>query len=390
MPDQRPAHGEGRGDPARLDRATDATTGADARLTRRLAIGALAVALVALGSVGLALARSLPSTTDSCQTTAWNAVPAATDLPAGWSETATQYDVERMTMTLLGPTPQDQASARAVIYATVTCYPTDAADAVTRSQAAASAAGQTVSSRSDLGDQGFTALDPSGAAFIQFRRGDVVAYVAASGDATAAEVEAVASAFDRALGGNGSTATIPTPAPSTDASPSPSEPAPASSSPSASVSPSTGAAAPELEAALPTTVAGTTLTIDSAVGSSVLGNDAGSRAIGAALRAEGRSPDDFEVAEAYDATGSIDLSVYAFRVTGMAGDALRKIVLDTWLSAGGAGVTTSTATLGDRAFTRVDYGDGGIADYVATDRDMVIVIETADASLAAEAAAALP
>lgn len=399
MADQRPPHGDGaRADPDRAGRSettSPAATAADARVTRRLALGALALAVVALGALGLVASRLASATVASCQSTAWDAMPSAGGLPAGWSTSATQYDVDRMSMTLLGPPPQDQTSTRAVVYATVTCYPTGAADAVTRSQAASAAAGQTVASRSDLGDQGFTALDPSGASFIQFRHGDVVAYVAASGDATATDVEAVASAFDRALGGDGASsasAASASPASSIDASAESSAPASASVAPSASAetSPSAGAAAPELEAALPGSVAGTTLTIDSAVGSSVLGNDAGSRAIGAALRAQGKSPDDFEVAEAYDPTGSIDLAVYAFRVAGMTGETLERIVLDTWLSATGAGVTTGSTTLGGSPYTKVDYGDGGVVDYVATNGDMVIVIETASADLAAQAAAALP
>jgi hypothetical protein len=374
-------------DPASLFEGETTTAAQEARLTRRLAIGALVIALVA---AGLTVWRVVSPTGSSCQSTAWAAAPATADLPAGWSISATQYDVDRISVTLLGQVPQGQTTSRPVVYATVTCYPHDAAAAVTKSQAAATATGQTVSSRSDLGDQGYTALDPTGASFIQFRHGDVVAYLAASGQATAVEVEAVASAFDRALGGVGSVAPIATPGPSNGASAAPSLAASLAAPASTGPSPSGSVPAPELEAALPKTVAGTTLTISSAVGASVLGTDAGSRAITAALRADGKAVADFRAAQAHDPTGAADLTILALRVTGMKSATLQKIVLDTWLSATGTGVKTSPITLGGQAFTKVDYGDGGPLSYITARGDIVIVIETAVPALAAQAAAALP
>jgi hypothetical protein len=203
-------------------------------------------------------------------------------------------------------------------------------------------------------------------------------------------VEAVASAFDRALGGAGSSAAIGTPGPSDGAPAAPSEAASPAAPASTEPSPSGGVAAPELEAALPRTVAGTTLTISSAVGASVLGSDAGSRAITAALRADGKSVTDFRAAQAHDTTGAVDLTILALRVTGMKSATLQKIVLDTWLSATGTGVKTSAITLGGQAFTKVDYGDGGPLSYITARGDIVIVIETAVLDLATKAAAALP
>jgi hypothetical protein len=363
------------------------TAAQQARLTRRLAVGALVIALVA---VGLAAWRLVAPGGASCQSTAWSAAPSVADLPAGWSISATQYDVDRLSVTLLGQAPQGQTTSRPVVYATVTCYPQDAAAAVTKAQAAASSTGQIVSARADLGDQAYTALDQSGASFIQFRHGDVVAYLAASGQVTAVQVETVASAFDRALGGHGTTAAIGSPAPSGAASAAPSDAATPVAPTSPAPSPSAAAAAPELEAALPATVAGTTLTISSAVGASVLGSDAGSRAIIAALRADGKAVADFRAAQAHDATGAVDLTILALKVTGMKSATLEKIVLDTWLSATGTGVKTSAVTLGGQAYTKVDYGDGGALSYITTRGDIVIVIETSVLDLATKAAAALP
>jgi hypothetical protein len=66
------------------------------------------------------------------------------------------------------------------------------------------------------------------------------------------------------------------------------------------------------------------------------------------------------------------------------------MVLDVWLAATGPGVTQTAVTLGDREFTKVDYGDGGLVDYLTVEDDVVLVITTADPALAEATAAALP
>lgn len=352
------------------------------RTNRRLALLAVVLAAVAAGVVTW---RALaPSGTD-CQTTAWNVAPAAENLPAGWTISATQYDIDRKQMTLLGPAPQDQTSSQPAVYVTITCYPQGAADSVTRSQSAATAAGQTVTARTDLGEQGYTALTTAGSTFVQFRHGSVVVYLAASSTVTGDEVNGVAGAFDIAMGGNGAETPIGT----LDAgSPGPS--APPSEVPSAGASPSASAAAPELESALPTQVGSVNLSVESALGATILGSDQGSRAIIAALRADGKSPEDLRVAQAYDPTGASDLTITAIRVQGMTLDTLKSLVLSSWLAASGAGVKEDSVTLGGHTFTRIDYGDEGPLNYVLAENDMIRIIETADPGLAAQAAAALP
>jgi hypothetical protein len=358
---------------------------AAARTTRRIAIAAIAVA-----AVGLALTawRAVTPADAGCQTTAWDATPAIAELPLGWTLGATQYDTNRKSMTFLGPAPADSTTNRAVLYATITCYPQGAADSVSRSAAAATAAGQAVTARQDLGDQAFIALDTSGASFIQLRRGPVVVYLAASGDATADEADAVAAAFDHAMGGpapgtalgtpdvNGS----PTPRPSSSPSASPSSVAAASASP----------AAPELEAALPTKVGDIALTVESAIGATILGTDQGSGPMIAALRSEGKTADDLRVAQAFDPTRQSDLTIIAMSVAGMKADALRSLVLNSWLAASSPGVKSSSETIAGHAFTKVDYGSGVSSAYVLLEADRVIIIETPSADTAAQAAAALP
>jgi hypothetical protein len=349
--------------------------------TRIVAIAALVLALVALGLTAWRLVVPADPGAD-CQERAWNVDPAADQLPAGWSVSGSQYDLSRKQMSFVGPVPADEVSSQAVIYATITCFEQGAEDAVNRSRQAAEDAGQSVIERDDLGDQSFSAVDDTGAAFLQLRHGPVVVYLAASGDASATTVDELASAFDRALGGDGGTITPPSIAPS-------SEPSGGSLDPG-EVVPGESPAAPALVAALPVQVGDIKLATDSASGSTILADDQGSRAILAALREAGREPDDLKVAQAYDETGESDLSILGVTVDGLPVDKTRQLVLDSWLAATGAGVTTGTVTLGGRTWTRIDYGDGGTIDYLLAEDPNVIVVTTADPAIAEAAAAALP
>lgn len=375
----RPESGGPRPRPAEEQRALQVA----ARTSRRLAVAALALSVVGLG---VAAWGALTPADGGCQSAAWATTPDARDLPAGWTVASSQYDIARKSMSLLGPVPADETMGQAVVYATITCYPEGAADAVTRSADAATVAGQVLISRNDLGDGGFSAADDSGATFLQFRHDRIVVYLAASGDAIAADVDLLASAFDRAMGGDGGAVALGTPVATTSVV---ATTAPETAAPGDDASPS-DRAAPDLEAVLPTRVGDVILLVDSASGSMMLGEDQGSRAITAALRADGREPDDLAVAQAYDQTAETDLSILAVGVDGMSMDKVMAIVLESWLAATGAGVRTDTVTLSGREMMRIDYGDGGSLDYVTSKGAIVIVISTANAELAARAVAALP
>ena len=306
-----------------------------ARTTRTIAMVAVVAALVALG---LAAWRFVVPAGSSCQDTAWNTTPKAADLPAGWSISASQYDVDRKQMTVVGPTPADANSAQAVVYATITCFPSGAADAVTRSADAAKAAGQTVTARDDLGDQAFSATDPSNATFLQLRHGDVVVYLAASGDATPSEVDALASAFDKALGGDGGQVAVGTPDPGGRLGR-------AVGRRRVAVGRRRGDRQPgraDLEAAIPATVGDVALGVRSATGADVLGDDPGARAVAAALRAAGHQPEDLLVAYASDETAPrTSRSRPVGRRHGR--KAMRDLALNAWLPGSGAGVTRTEA-----------------------------------------------
>jgi hypothetical protein len=144
-----------------------------------------------------------------------------------------------------------------------------------------------------------------------------------------------------------------------------------------------------LEGLLPTTVNGTTLTVKSSVDANALANDPSARAIDAAVLSLGKQPSDLEIGVAFDASGTVDLTIIGFRISGMSPDKLRPIILQTWLANQAAGVTTTQVNLSGTPATQVSYGDTGADEYLLVYRDAVFVVETADSSLANDAVVAI-
>jgi hypothetical protein len=363
--------------PRRRPSEERALLAASTRTATRLAALAIVIAAIALG---LTAWRLLTPTGASCQNTVWSAVPAANELPDQWAPRGTTFDPNRRTVQFTGVDPGDGSGAPNVL-ATVTCFPEGAADAVSRAAAAARDFGQMVSTKDDLSDGGFEATDTSGAIFLEFRRGDIVVDLAASGGATATDIETIASAYDLALGGDGGS--IATPGPSAAGDVGSASPAPSNDGSGLTHD------APQLEKLLPSNVGGVTMTVDSALGSSVLTSDAGGRAATAALRAAGKTPDDLRYAESYDPTQSIRVSVVAMAVSGLDGSKVQTMVLD-WLQLSGTGVTRAEVQLGGKTWTRYDLGDKGPLSYVRVDGSAVIVITSSDQSTADQAASAMP
>jgi hypothetical protein len=110
----------------------------------------------------------------------------------------------------------------------------------------------------------------------------------------------------------------------------------------------------------------------------------------AGLRELGKTPDDLELAQAYDETGTADLVLFAFRLPGADPEALRSLVLDSWLVASAEGVTTEEVELGGKTVTHVDYGDELSDAYLYSVGDVAVIIQTGTEELAAAAAEALP
>lgn len=160
---------------------------------------------------------------------------------------------------------------------------------------------------------------------------------------------------------------------------------PESSDAESSVSPASAV----LEALLPGQLDGTALTIDSATNATSIDGGPTGRALDAAVVSLGKQPDDLEIAIAYDEAGNVDLTILAFRVSGIDASTLEPLILQTWIGSTVPGVTTTQTALAGIPVTRVSYGDEGPDEYVLIYRDAVIVIETSDPSLAGDAAAAI-
>jgi hypothetical protein len=178
----------------------------------------------------------------------------------------------------------------------------------------------------------------------------------------------------------------PTPAVIADASPSDE----ALPSDDASLEPTVEShAVPDLESLLPTDVNGTSLARESWTGDLVLGDDSWSTSISSFLTGAGKTAADLQASQAYDATGTLDLSAGAFRTAGVAGVALRDAIIAAYKGDYPDLKVTST-TIGGREITEGDFGDGSVNSYWYVRDNVVFDIETSDPSIAEAALAALP
>jgi hypothetical protein len=76
-------------------------------------------------------------------------------------------------------------------------------------------------------------------------------------------------------------------------------------------------------------------------------------------------------------------------VDGMPIDKVKSLVLDSWLTATGPGVTHKTVQLAGKDWEQIDYGDQGSKDYVRVDGNDVIVITSSDQAQADKTAAGI-
>ena len=354
-----------------------------------LGFAALAVGLIALGWTLLASSGGA----SDCQARAWDSIPEERVLPDGWAVTATNFFVGNSTVTLEGPAA-DTDTGEGVVYATVTCYGDDGSEALARSRASDASTGSPTTDLEGIGDEGYAIEDTTGLSAMHFRRGDLVSYLVVAGNVTPDELRSTATAFDQAMadaraGDLPSIAPAGTPGPVGE-TPLIEEPALPSDAPLGSQGPDASPASPELEGMLPTEIGGTPYIVQSFTGADAFGNDAGSRAVTAGLRALGKSPADLELAEAYDQNESLDLYLFAFRLPGADPEELRSLVLDSWLVAGAEGVTSEQVELGGKTVTHVEYGDDFQDAYVYSLGDTAIIIHSGTPDLAEAAAEALP
>ena len=356
-------------------------------VTGRIGIAALVIAIVALTisvlQVGLAA-------TNSCESKAWDATPADEALPLGWTVADTAISNDTLQLSLSGAPTADGTTPTAS--ATVTCQGTTASAFVDRASQAAEAAGDAPIEIGEIGDQRWaTRSSDFSTTHITFRRGGLVVEVEAQISVEAAVIEDIAIAIDDTITG--------TEAPATSAAPSDSGVAIVSEGASASADASTSGApsaepsqaAPELVALLPEEIDGVEMTINSATGDALLGtDDSQSRAVRAGLAALGKADTDLQVAQAYDASLELNMSLLAFRLEGADPVQLTELIQEVWLLSASPGVTTEVQTIGGKEVTVVSYGDDGNTQYVYTFEDAVFLIDSPDPAIAEQIVEALP
>jgi len=344
---------------------------------------ALLAVVLAAGALGFVVFGRSGGDMTACRTAAWNAVPSNDDLPDGWTLSSTDLSANGMTVSILGAAQPDDTANPPVVYASVTCYGDAAEAALDENQKAAKAAGSTVSLRRSNGDAYDVDNEATGSRTTLFRVGGLIGQIADGGTANATDLATITEAVAIAMGD---------PDAAGDAAPAPTDDADASLDPlgSDAPEPSQSPFAPELLAMLPSTIGGTQLTFDSRPASEYFqGGDPTGRAVAASLRKLGKTPADLQIVQGYDETQTIPDTIVAFRLPGTAVDALRSIVLQTWLGAGNEGVTRTAVTIGGKAFTKIDYGDAKSNEYVYTGTDFVVVVDTSDETIVAEVAATL-
>ncbi len=358
------------------------------------------VAVLALLVSGAALAltalrpASTSATTDSCRSLAWASLPDDSTLPAGWILAGSGFYSDGYSTSVVGPAASGSTDVPS-IYVRLNCLGTDDHLALTRSHDAAVAAGSTVVAFAKLGDESFALQDPTGGTTIYFRRSGIVAYLVASTTVTPADLQQSSTAFDLAIAaatasnGSGIIAGITTPAPGGTLAPLPSAGA-ATPAPSDGPTSTPSHLVPALEAILPKSVNGTAFTSQSTNGTTAISTDAASVALAASIKGFGKTPADFQVAESYDATGSLDLEILAFRIVGVDGIPARQAIIASWMAAAASGMTTSPTTVGGRSVIAVNYGDGGPIDSIYVHGQDVFDVSTSDPTLAATALNLLP
>jgi hypothetical protein len=357
-----------------------------------VALAVLSLAAIALSVAAIVMTVTRPaSTSDQCRTLAWDALPDPASLPDGWSVTATNFYVGGVGTSLVGPAPSDGTSASPTVYLQITCYGDDSHLAMVRSHDSAIAAGNTDVTFTALGDESFATTDAaSSGTAVYVRQGPLVAMLAAQSGVDQGDLGQAAQAVADGLSGAG--AATANGGPSSGTSPAPSvaaiEP---TSSEDAGASPSDvpSHVAPDLEAMLPKTIAGTTMASQSTSGTTALGDDQSSQSLVASLQKLGKKPSDLQIAEAYDPDQNVDAEVIAF-----GRPASRRLRSARPSSTAGwpAGPRVSRRR---RRRSRASRSPGrlrrrGSFDYLYEKGDVVFDVSTSDPAVAAETLTQLP
>ena len=347
----------------------------------------VAASLVAVGALAIVLTR--PVGDEHCRSLAWGAVPAQTTLPTGWSLASSRFFVDNATLTLAGPAPSG-GTGGATVYISVSCYGSDAKLALASARDAAIATGAKERSVEGLGDEALAMVFESTGSTVYVQRGVLVADVTAPESVDDPTLEALLFAVDTAMS-KAISAGPPSSSPEAVVIGPAQTAVPGAASASAG-SPSLGATpipspvshvAPDLEARLPASVDGTTLSKDSVTGSTALGNDVTSTTLVASLADLGKSPNDLQIARARDPTGERPVRIYAFRVQGADPGTVAPLLANAMLTDTTSTPVKSQTSIGGVPVTKITYSQGP-AEYLFEAADGIVFnVETTDESLAA-------
>jgi hypothetical protein len=147
--------------------------------------------------------------------------------------------------------------------------------------------------------------------------------------------------------------------------------------------------APEVEALLPATWQGTPMSVESSTGEVVLIEDAWSQVFRTFLEDSKKTPADLLVARSYEPTGTLQMSVSAFKIDGIAGDKVLETVIGAW-KAEDEDLVVSTVTLGGKSVTRGVFASTDVNSYWYEHEGVVYDVETSDEALAGAVIATLP
>ena len=117
--------------------------------------------------------------------------------------------------------------------------------------------------------------------------------------------------------------------------------------------------APELEALLPTELDGIPLQVQSWTGDTILTDDAWSTSVTGFLTANGKTPEDLRVAQAFDPTQALDGSVGVYHVDGLEPTAIHDALIAAW-KVDFPDMVVTTVTLDGKKVTKCDFGEDTI------------------------------
>ena len=350
---------------------------------------AILAVVLAAASIGFLILRPGGADLTACRQAAWSAIPSKDDLPANWTLGATDLNASGVTVSLLGPESEDGSTERPVVVASVTCYGDAATTALDENRKAAKLVSTEIVDRTGSDAYDVTNRNTGGTTTF-LHNGGLVGQVAASGPVLASDRNVITDAIAIAMGSVEAAGVAPEASDEAQASDEP------IFSDDPGVEPSYSPFAPDLEAALPTAIVDHTstaspqptipLTVVSNSATEIFGQDPGSRALAARIRTLGGTVDQLQVAQAYDETGAIDLSIIAFRLPKVDLAKFRSAIIDTWLGATAEGVKQTAVTIGGKSVTKIDYGDGATSVYVYAKDDYVVVMDTKDLDIATQAA----